>query len=93
VRRHGAVPVFLALDNVVAPPARPPRVLAQAAASGMVVFDLLALWQGRDPEALRIAPWDNHPNRAGNRLVAEELARLVRLHAAALRLEMRAALR
>lgn len=86
VRRHGAVPVFLALDNVVPPPDHGVAALREAAASGMLVFDLFDVWQGQDADALRIAPWDNHPNRAGNEAIAARLAELMRRHAQILRL-------
>jgi hypothetical protein len=73
-RRHGAVPVFLALDNVIAAPEAKPRALDDARAAGMVVFDLLDLWEARRAlETLRIAQWDNHPNALGNRIIADQL--------------------
>ena len=80
-RRHGAVPVFLALDNVVEAPIEPLPAIEHALRAGMVVFDLLDLWQGRAGPALRIAPWDNHPNAAGNRIVAERIRTLFVQHA------------
>ncbi|WP_157979448.1 hypothetical protein [Rhodoferax ferrireducens] len=86
VRSQGAVPVFVGLDNVAEPPPQPVVALGDAAAAGLLVFDLFDLWQGRDATALRIASWDNHPNRAGNQLVAERLQQLIEQHASALRL-------
>jgi hypothetical protein len=74
------------LDNVTEPPQLPVRVLDDAAAVGMLVFNLLDLWQGHDANALRIAAWDNHPNAAGNRLIAERLHDLMRKHSGELRL-------
>ena len=56
---------FLLLDNVGNPPATPVAGLEDARAAGLVTFDLLDVWQGRDQAALRIAPWDNHPNPQG----------------------------
>jgi hypothetical protein len=59
---------------VVAAPEAKPRALDDARAAGMVVFDLLDLWEPRGSlETLRIAPWDNHPNARGNRIIAEQL--------------------
>lgn len=81
VRRQGAVPVFLALNVVSPPPEDDVPVLRDAAASGMLVFDLFDLWRGRNVDPLRIAAWDNHPNAAGNRLIAERLAELMQQHA------------
>jgi hypothetical protein len=86
VRKNGAVPVFVALDNVMDPPQLPVRALDEAAAAGMLVFNLFDLWQGREASTLRIAPWDNHPNAAGNRLIAERLHDLMRKHSGELRL-------
>jgi len=85
-RKHGAVPVFVALDNVEDLPRLPVPALHDAAAAGMLVFNLFDLWQGRDANALRIAVWNNHPNAAGNRLIAERLYDLIQKHSAELRL-------
>jgi hypothetical protein len=85
-RRHGAVPVFVLLDNVRDPGAEEVVVLQQAAASGLIAIDLIGLWQSHDKSALRIATWDNHPNAAGNRLIAARIAQLMQEHAEALRL-------
>jgi D-alanyl-lipoteichoic acid acyltransferase DltB (MBOAT superfamily) len=84
-REVGAVPVFLALDNVVAPPEDPVEVVRIASEVGFVVFDLLDLWKDRDMPPLRIAAWDNHPNAAGNRLVAERLHEEMLAHRRVLR--------
>jgi hypothetical protein len=86
-REHGAVPVFLALDNVEDPPSTRIRAFQDARAAGFLMFDLLDLWQGRDQAALRISDWDRHPNAAGNRLIAARLVELVREHRSQLRLE------
>jgi hypothetical protein len=86
IRSNGAIPVFVALDNVIPAPSTPPRILEQAAAAGFLVFDLFSLWEGKDAAELRIAPWDNHPNARGNRLIAERLDNLLRQHEPELRL-------
>jgi alginate O-acetyltransferase complex protein AlgI len=41
---------------------------------------LLDVWDGRDMPPLRIAAWDDHPNAAGNRLVAERLYKEILTH-------------
>ena len=79
-REHGAVPVFVALDNVVDPPADDLRALHDAAAAGFLVFNLFDLWKGRDQHALGIAAWDKHPNAAANRLIAERVFELIQHH-------------
>jgi hypothetical protein len=76
-REHGAVPVFVALDEVADPPEVQVPALQQAQAAGFLVFNLFDLWQGHDKTALRIAEWDTHPNANGNRLIAERLAVLI----------------
>ena len=86
-KEHGAVGAFLMLDNVGNPPAGPVPALDDAREAGLVVFDLLDVWQGRDQEALRIAPWDNHPNPDGSRIVARRLEELMQQHRSELRLE------
>jgi len=87
-RRHGAVPVFLALDVVVARPRdHDMPALRDATASGMLVFNLLDLWSDRDVNSLRLAAWDNHPNAAGNRLIAQRVCELMQQHAQQLGLD------
>ena len=76
-REHEAVPVFVALDNVGDPPAATLGAVEDAKRAGMLVFDLLDVWRGRDYSALRIADWDEHPNAEGNRIVAERLVELM----------------
>ncbi len=79
-RDRGAISVFVALNNVVDPPATAPRALKDAEAAGFLVFSLLDLWRGRDKEALWLGEWDRHPNAAGNRLIAERLFELMEQH-------------
>jgi hypothetical protein len=86
-QQHGAAGAFLMLDNVTTPPAERVPALDDARAAGLVVFDLLDVWQGRDPAALRIAPWDNHPNPTGTRIVAARLEELIEQQRGALGLE------
>jgi hypothetical protein len=86
-KEHGAVGAFLLLDNVGNPPATPVAGLEDARAAGLVTFDLLDVWQGRDQAALRIAPWDNHPNPQGTRIIAQRLEELMQQHRSELRLE------
>ena len=76
-REHGAVPVFVMLDTVQDPPAVEMPALRDAAAAGFLALDLFDLWQGVDRPALRVAEWDDHPNAAGNRLIAERLLEFI----------------
>ena len=85
-RKHGAVPVFVALNVVADPSDGELRALQDADAAGFLVFNLLDLWQNRDKSALRIAEWDEHPNAAGNRVIADRLFELMQQHRSELRL-------
>ena len=85
-RAHGAVPVYVALDNVVDAPKYEVRALMHAERAEFLVFNLFDLWQDRDKAELRLGEWDNHPNAAGHRVVAEQLLALVQQHRLALRL-------
>jgi hypothetical protein len=85
IRGHGAVPVFVALNNVMDP--SDVRARPDADAAGFLVFNLLDLWQNRDKSALRAAEWDNHPNAAGHRLIANQLFELMEQHRSELRLD------
>jgi D-alanyl-lipoteichoic acid acyltransferase DltB (MBOAT superfamily) len=86
-REHGAVPVFVALNNVMDSQAGELRVLQDADAAGFLVFSLLDVWQNRDKSALRIGEWDKHPNAAGNRVIADRLFELMYQHRSKLRLD------
>ena len=73
IRAHGAVPVVMTLNTVGdRPEGRMPQVTA-AREAGFIVFDLFDLFEGRDQAALKVAPWDTHPNAQGHRLIAQEL--------------------
>jgi hypothetical protein len=87
IRKNGATPVFVALENVVDPPSEKIRALPEATAAGFLVFNLFDLWQNRDKSVLRIAASDNHPNAAANRLIADRLFELIQQHRPELRLE------
>lgn len=72
-RSSGAEPVMLALNAVIddAPPTVPNLPAAQMAR--IPVLDLFDVFPQESLEALRIAPWDEHPNAAGHRLIADRL--------------------
>ncbi len=72
-RARGITPVVLALNVVFDDvPAEVPLqpVLDEAR---LPVFDLFDVYPEAQRPALRVAPWDDHPNAAGHRLIAEAL--------------------
>jgi lysophospholipase L1-like esterase len=42
-------------------------------AAALPVFDLLDVFPADRRDALRVAPWDEHPNAAGHELIAQRL--------------------
>jgi len=44
-----------------------------AGESELARISLAGVFEGVDPTSLTIAPWDNHPNQEGNRLIADRL--------------------
>lgn len=73
VREAGAVPVVLALNAVIDDaPTGVPNIEAIRRAQ-LLVFDLINVFPAEDRAALRVAPWDDHPNPMGHRLIADAL--------------------
>ena len=72
-RRHDAVPVVLALNVVIddVPPEIPLR--AAIAQAGLPLFDLFRVFPADRLASLRVAPWDDHPNAEGHRIIADAL--------------------
>ena len=70
---NGAVPVVLVLNQVLddESPGVPQGSAIERA--GLPVLNMLGIYTGRDPASLRVAPWDEHPNRAGHQLIADRL--------------------
>jgi len=50
-------------------------IAAWAEEAGFETISLAGVYDGVDPETLKVAPWDNHPNAKGSRLIAERLYR------------------
>ena len=74
-RAQGAAPVLVFL-----PQAREgswqeetPDTLAVAREAGFRVIDLSDVYRGHDIEAVRLAPWDDHPNAYAHGLIADRL--------------------
>ncbi|MFC4312492.1 hypothetical protein ACFPN2_25640 [Steroidobacter flavus] len=79
VRDNGALPAVLALNAVIDDaPAEIPNIEAIRRAE-YLVFDLFDVFPAQDRAALRVAPWDDHPNAMGHQLIADALyAQLIR---------------
>jgi hypothetical protein len=50
-----------------------PEAVALAEAAGFVLINLEDVYKGRDIDTIRLAEWDDHPNVAGHKLIAERL--------------------
>ena len=75
-RAHGAVPVLLALDQAEPEPTDQEPMhpfFDTGEKSGMLVLNLFDVYDGHDKTPLRVAEWDNHPNVAGSKLIADRL--------------------
>ncbi|TIN47044.1 MAG: SGNH/GDSL hydrolase family protein [Mesorhizobium sp.] len=51
-----------------------------AAEAGFNVLDLSNVYDGHDWRTLLVAPWDDHPNAAGHRLIADKLYEVLQQH-------------
>ena len=73
-RSHGIAPAVLALNVVLdeVPAEIPLRYVIDRA--GLPVFDLFDAFPPSRRPALRVAPWDDHPNADGHRVIADRLA-------------------
>jgi D-alanyl-lipoteichoic acid acyltransferase DltB (MBOAT superfamily) len=80
-RARGIRPIWLLLPlpERIAADEELPRLRAVAAAAGFDrVWDLSHVYDGEELDALRIAPWDRHPNARGQQLIADGFERLLR---------------
>jgi hypothetical protein len=72
-RREGVVPVVLALNAVIEDaPAQVPNQGAIRNAN-LTLIDLFHVYPAERRAALRVAPWDDHPNAEGHKLIADRL--------------------
>jgi len=81
-RAAGAKPVWIFLPQVREGSwqEETPETLRTAQAAGFEIINLDSVYRGHDIATLRLAEWDDHPNRFGHRLVAEMI--LAKLDAA-----------
>ena len=70
MRASGIAAAVLALNVVVDEvPSIPLRDVLDRA--NLPVFDLFGVYATADRPSLRVAPWDDHPNADGHRLIAD----------------------
>lgn len=71
---HGIIPVWSYWPTVNMRPRfleEKDKVKAVAEAAGFKVIDLTGIYDGMDPQSLRVSADDSHPNAKGHRIVAE----------------------
>jgi hypothetical protein len=74
-RAHGAVPVFMFLPQVREGSwqEETPETLRVAESAGFVIINMADVYNGQDITTIRLAEWDDHPNRRGHELIASRL--------------------
>jgi hypothetical protein len=72
-KSHGVLPVVVGLNAVIEDelPEIPHQTLMNEL--GLPVIDLFNVFPKAERSSLRVAPWDDHPNVAGHRLIADRL--------------------
>ena len=71
--RLGAPVLMVGVDLVSEQPPESPEILDAGHRAGMGVIDLFGLYDREDRAALRLAPWNDHPNARAHRLMADRL--------------------
>ena len=69
----GAKTMLLVRDMPSEQSARGDSILGIAEKAGYTVVDIRGVFDGRNPDSLRIASWDKHPNAIGHRMIADRL--------------------
>lgn len=74
-RAAGAIPVLVFLPQVREGiwQEETPDILRIAKESGFTLIDLADVYKSRDIAAIRLAEWDDHPNKYGHELIASRL--------------------
>jgi hypothetical protein len=72
-RTRGAQPLVLALNAVIHDVPEEIPNLSEIRAAGLPLIDLFDVFPEAERAALRVAPWDDHPNPEGHRRIAERL--------------------
>jgi hypothetical protein len=72
---HGAVAVFVFLPQVREGTwqEETPETLRIAESAGFATIDMSDVYKGQDIATIRLAEWDDHPNRRGHQLIASRL--------------------
>ncbi len=72
-RQHDASAIVVAIDVVRDSTSEQVPNLEAIERSGMPLLNLFDIFADEDTTSLRIAPWDDHPNAIGHRLIADRL--------------------
>jgi lysophospholipase L1-like esterase len=72
-REGGAKPLVLALNAVIDREAAGLPDAEALQAARLPVVNLFGIYPEEQRVALRVAPWDDHPNAAGHQLIADRL--------------------
>ena len=74
-RARGILPVWVytTTPDVKVPQEQIDYLIAAARDAGFLMFDIADAFAGHEPETLRVAPWDSHPNALAHRLLADRL--------------------
>jgi D-alanyl-lipoteichoic acid acyltransferase DltB (MBOAT superfamily) len=72
-RGMGARPVWVYVPLAMETTDAIPELTGRARAAGFRVLDIPEMFLGHDENELALAPWDNHPNAAAHRIIADRL--------------------
>jgi alginate O-acetyltransferase complex protein AlgI len=78
-RDRNILPVFVFLPQVESGEwqAETPEILQIAKEAGFKILNLSDVFQGQELTSIRLAEWDNHPNKKGHELIATRLYALL----------------
>jgi hypothetical protein len=81
-RERNILPVFVFLPQVEGGEwqVETPEILRIAKEAGFTILNLSDVFQGHELASIRLAEWDNHPNKRGHELVAARLYALLDEH-------------
>ena len=72
-RARGARKVLYVRDMPAEESERADSMITYATAAGYTILDIRGVFTGINPDSLKIASWDKHPNARGHRMIADRL--------------------